>query len=66
VCYQKALRLRPDWDRAHYNLAVAFRLKERLGEAVAHMQRALELNPMFEDAQAYTSSDWLSTPATGH
>lgn len=53
ICYQNAVTLRPQWDKAHYNLAIAMRLKERLPEAIAHMQQAININPHFYDAIVY-------------
>ena len=49
--YQEALRLKPDFAEAHYNLGNALAaLPDRLPEALAHYEEALRLNP--DNAQA--------------
>ncbi len=45
VQYAEALRIRPDFSSAHYNLAVAEAKSGRYGEATAHLERVLELDP---------------------
>jgi protein O-GlcNAc transferase len=49
-CYRKVIELRPDWDAAHYNLAVALRKAERIREAIDHLNQALQINPGYVNA----------------
>jgi tetratricopeptide (TPR) repeat protein len=53
--YQAALRLHPDFPKAHVNLALALcsergRLHERINEATQHYEEALRLEPDSVDA----------------
>ena len=43
--YEEALRARPDFDRAHFNLATVLDDQGRIEEAVAHYEQALRLKP---------------------
>jgi tetratricopeptide (TPR) repeat protein len=49
--YQKALELKPDSAKTHYNLASLFVARGQLDEAIKHYQRALELMPDFTRAR---------------
>jgi predicted O-linked N-acetylglucosamine transferase (SPINDLY family) len=48
--YQKALSLKPDWDSAHYNLAVALHMAERTESAIGHARQAVRINPDYANA----------------
>ncbi|OFZ69641.1 MAG: hypothetical protein A2Z01_02140 [Betaproteobacteria bacterium RBG_16_58_11] len=50
---QQALRLRPDYGDAHYNLANVIRRQGLTESAVQHYQEALRLNP--KDAEVYNN-----------
>ena len=52
-CYAKVIGLDPKNAAAHFNLSVALRRKERMGEALAHCNRARSINPDFPEATAY-------------
>lgn len=43
--YQEALRLKPDFDRGHHNLAFCHDLMGDMDAAIAHFRTALTLNP---------------------
>ncbi len=45
LSYQKAISRRPDWDAAHYNLAVAYHLAEDEQRAIDHAIKAIQINP---------------------
>jgi tetratricopeptide (TPR) repeat protein len=45
--YEQALRIKPDYADAHYNLGVALEKLDRRPEAIAHYQQALKLQPDF-------------------
>jgi len=49
--YRAALRLRPDLPYTHYSLALAYKQKGLLNEAVKEFQATLTLKPDFVDAQ---------------
>lgn len=49
--YQKAIKRRPDWEAAHYNMAVALRMAERLEDAIHHAKQAIHINADY--ARAY-------------
>ncbi len=51
--YQKALALSPDWTDVMHALATAYSKLGRHDEAIATVQRVIELDP--DDAFAYTS-----------
>jgi tetratricopeptide (TPR) repeat protein len=46
----EAVRLRPDFARAHHNLGIAMAERGRLEEAVRSLQAALDLDPAYVDA----------------
>ncbi|MCC7350860.1 MAG: tetratricopeptide repeat protein [Phycisphaerales bacterium] len=43
--YQRAIELRPNYARAHYNLAVELEKQNRIDDAIAQYTRAIELDP---------------------
>ena len=43
--YEQALRIKPDYVEAHYNLALALEKMGRTPEAIEHYQQALKLRP---------------------
>jgi tetratricopeptide (TPR) repeat protein len=49
---QRALELRPDYIKAHTNLAVLFDAQKRQEEAIVHFQKVLDLAP---DTNAYSN-----------
>jgi tetratricopeptide (TPR) repeat protein len=51
--YEQALRIRPDFTAAHYNFAVALARLGRIGEAVGHLERVIELDPANRPAREY-------------
>ncbi len=61
--FQQALRIRPDYAEAHYNLGLAFTQLGRIDQAIAHYQQALRINPDY--AQAQTALARLLAPKTG-
>ena len=48
---EEALRLRPDYAKAHNNLAVLYARQGRLDAARQHWERALQLDPHYDDAR---------------
>ncbi|RMG45879.1 MAG: tetratricopeptide repeat protein [Acidobacteria bacterium] len=48
--YRRALAVMPDYPDVHFRLARTLRRLDRLEESLAHLRRALELNPAFVDA----------------
>jgi tetratricopeptide (TPR) repeat protein len=50
--YELALRLKPDFAEAQYNLAVALEQAGRVQEAIGHYQQALHLKPDYIEAQS--------------
>jgi protein O-mannosyl-transferase len=49
--YSEALRLKPDFPKAHVNLGVALAGQGRLNEAIAQLSEALRLQPDFPEAR---------------
>jgi tetratricopeptide (TPR) repeat protein len=43
ACYQRALHLKPDYDKAHYNLAQALAAQGKPEEALVHYREAMNL-----------------------
>jgi tetratricopeptide (TPR) repeat protein len=41
--YQQALRIKPDYAEAHYNLGVALGQAGRIPEAIGHLEQALRI-----------------------
>ena len=48
--YQTALRLKPAYAEAHYNLGVALASQKQGDAAIMHLQQALAFNPDYADA----------------
>ena len=55
--YRKALKIKPDYAEAHYNLGLALAGCGRVEEAIAHYQKALQLKPDY--AMALNDLAWL-------
>jgi tetratricopeptide (TPR) repeat protein len=45
--YEQALRIKPDYVDAHFNLGLALEKLGRTPEAIEHYQQALKLRPDF-------------------
>jgi tetratricopeptide (TPR) repeat protein len=43
--YREALKIRPEYAQAHYNLAIALIAQDKSEEALAHLTTALTLEP---------------------
>ena len=48
--YEKALALKPDYDKAHSNLGNAFKALGQLDAAVKCYEKALAINPDYAEA----------------
>lgn len=48
--FREAIRLKPDYANAHYNLGFALSDKGELDGAIAEFREALRLNPDYEAA----------------
>ena len=48
--YHKALRLKPDFAEAHYNLGRVLQELGRLDEAVVHYHKAIDIKPDYVEA----------------
>ena len=51
ACFREALRLEPAYVDAHFNLGIAHQDKKELREALGFYERALELEPGFDQAR---------------
>jgi predicted O-linked N-acetylglucosamine transferase (SPINDLY family) len=49
-CYEKAIAKKPDWDAAHYNLAVALHMAKDVQRAIDHASSAIQINPEYANA----------------
>ena len=49
--YVAALRLKPDYARAHFNLGVALGRKGQVDPAIAELEETLKLDPGYAPAQ---------------
>ncbi len=52
ICYQKALRLEPRNDEAHYNLGICYRDERQYSRAEKHFRYAIEIDPKYAIAYA--------------
>jgi tetratricopeptide (TPR) repeat protein len=50
--YEQALRIKPDYAHAHYNLGVALEKLGRTQEAIQHYEQALRIKPDFTQAHS--------------
>jgi predicted O-linked N-acetylglucosamine transferase (SPINDLY family) len=57
-CIGRALRLRPDWAEAHFDLGNAWKDQGNLDLAVGCYQRALQLKPDYADAHNNLGLAW--------
>ena len=48
--YLKAVQLRPRFAEAHYNLGQIYHEQGDKAKAIAHLQRAIAINPKYEAA----------------
>jgi tetratricopeptide (TPR) repeat protein len=48
--YEKALRIRPEYAKAHYNLGLALWRNNQLPEAIEHYKEAVRITPDFTEA----------------
>lgn len=51
ACYEAALRLRPQYDTAHYDLGIALEKANRPEDALRHYREALRIKPDYYEAQ---------------
>jgi tetratricopeptide (TPR) repeat protein len=49
--YEHAVRIKPDYVEAHFNLGLALEKLGRTSEAIEHYQQALKLRPDFTPAR---------------
>ena len=50
LCYQEAIKLKPDFADAHNNLGVIFYDSNKINEAIIYYQEAINVDPDFADA----------------
>jgi tetratricopeptide (TPR) repeat protein len=55
--FSKALEIRPNHSKAHYNLAIALLDKHETGEAIAQYEKAIEAEPDY--VEALTNLAWI-------
>ena len=48
--YEQALRIKPDYAEAHYNLGNIFLQERKLSEAIGHYEQALRSKPDYAEA----------------
>jgi protein O-GlcNAc transferase len=49
-CYKQALKIKPDYADAHYNMGVALKKKGKLDAAIESYKQALKIKPDYADA----------------
>jgi tetratricopeptide (TPR) repeat protein len=52
TCLQNALKVDPDYEEAHYNLGVEYKLRGQYARAEKHLRRAIEIDPDYAIAYA--------------
>jgi tetratricopeptide (TPR) repeat protein len=50
IHYARAIRIKPDFAEAHYNLGNALLRRGEIGEAIAHYTEAVRTKPNFSEA----------------
>ena len=50
-CYEQALRIKPDFVEAHYNLGVTLEQMGCVEEAIGHYEEALRIKPDYAQAR---------------
>jgi tetratricopeptide (TPR) repeat protein len=50
--WEQALRIKPDYADAHYNLGIALEQTGKIQEAIQHYEQALRIQPDFVQAQS--------------
>jgi tetratricopeptide (TPR) repeat protein len=48
--YQKAIQIKPDYSKGHFNLGFVYYRKGKLEEAIISFQRTLEIQPQHPEA----------------
>jgi tetratricopeptide (TPR) repeat protein len=62
VCFEQALRIRPDYAEAHFSLGNVYIQSGRLSDAMAQYEAALRLNPDFAKAHNNLGTILLNIP----
>ena len=52
IHFSVAVRIKPDFAKAHYNLGLGLAMQGKLDEAIAHYSEALRINPGFRKARS--------------
>ncbi|PYJ78805.1 MAG: hypothetical protein DME22_26385 [Verrucomicrobia bacterium] len=50
-CFREAIRLKPDYTEAHYNLGMAYLTQKQIDEAISEFTGILRVYPDFAPAQ---------------
>ena len=50
LCYQEAIKLKPDFAAAHNNLGICFREIGKMDESIFHTRKAIKLKPDYAEA----------------
>jgi len=51
--FHEALRIKPDFERAHYNLGIALLEQGKIDEAIAQFRETLRIAPDFSQARTH-------------
>jgi tetratricopeptide (TPR) repeat protein len=54
---QNALKVDPDYEEAHYNLGIEYRLRGQYVRAEKHLRKAIEIDPNY--SRAYAELGWV-------